>query len=254
MRAGQGLQALVGFAVAANGQPMHAIPELAAGIGNVKIPGRGHGHAAQHRPVPAHALLFRQQAAAGRGGNAGDAELPGQGQLPAAAAAPEVPELAAVQDAGLLHRRGGELFGAQGPHQQVAHVGLAGDDVQGVAPLAHGALAQHLAGNDALGAVFLQQASGRGEHENLAVHAGVKVLAKAVGWPLQEQAHIGLAHVHGHEIQAIGVLPLGQELGFAKKGTDKMQPGDAPALGQHQPGGKDRVQPSGKERQGMVCG
>ena len=139
------------------------------------------------------------------------------------------------------------MVGTQGAQQYIAHARIAHDHIQCVAPLRHGALAQHLTSGKGLSAHTFHIFTGLAQQQNLAVHAGVQHLAKAVFRPLAQ--HLGKlwAHVLARNIQPIGFAPAGSHCLAAKKGRIKMQTAHAQTLAFKQFSSQQAVQPARKQ-------
>jgi len=175
-----------------------------------------------------------------------------QGELFPAAAAAHGVELVPVHQPGRFGRDRRELFGAQRPQQDVAYRSVAADDVEGVQALGHGPLAHHLAGDEKARAVVGQHGLGPAQHQDFAVDAGIEHFPQTVRRAGLQHGQVGLGDVHGDDVQAVDVLPVGNLVRFAEKGTDEMQAQDGQSLGGHGPGGQDAVEAAGKKGQGLV--
>lgn len=111
------------------------------------------------------------------------------------------------------------MQGAQGAQQNIAHARVAQNHIQRVAPLRHGALAQHLAGGKRLRAHAFHILAGLAQQQNLTVNAGVQHLAKAVLWPLAQHFRKLRAHILTRDIEPIRFTPAGRQGLAPKKGV-----------------------------------
>jgi hypothetical protein len=86
------------------------------------------------------------------------------------------------------------------------------------------------------------------QHQDLAVHAGVQVLAVAV---LRRAQHVqvGAAHIHQGGLDAVLAQPEIRQLRLAEEGAHVVQAQHAQALLLQQLDGQDAVQSAGEERQ-----
>ena len=155
-------------------------------------------------------------------------------------------------EARFLGRCGIKQLGAERTHENVAHVGVAADDVERVAPLRHGALPQHFAGHEKLRAVFGHAFFGEAHHENLAVHAGIHGAAEAVFRAAAEHVHKRRGSVDGVDVESVDLLPVFHAAGMAEKGRVEVQALDGPALFHEQPGGENTVQSPGKKSYAVI--
>lgn len=93
-----------------------------------------------------------------------------------------------IHQSGFFGVGGVKTQGAQRTQQQIADTGIPTDDVQRVASLRHGPLAQYLARRDEARPVAVHAFPRPAHHEYLAVHAGVEHAAVAVDRPGSQQA------------------------------------------------------------------
>ena len=134
----------------------------------------------QIRQLGAVLFIGEEAAAAGGLGVVVQSIAFGQRHLRLARAAAQIEQFLPVHPAPLLGDGGGQEFGAQGAQQQAARSGFPRHHGHGVAPLGHGPLAHHLAGDDEIEAVCLHPFPGLAHHEALAVQAGIEVGPVAV--------------------------------------------------------------------------
>jgi len=196
----------------------------------------------EHRPVPAHVFPFRQLAAACRLGDFRQGEAFRQGELILAAPAPDAAQLFAVNQAAKLGSAFRQQPGGKRPHEQILHPGIAQDNVQGVAALRHGPLAQHLAGNDAARPVAFHARLRFAQHEDFTVHAGIQRLAETMNRPLRQKAGHAVPDIHRINVQAEAFLPIRNLPGLAEKRRHEMQASYLQALCLNKAYGKNAVQ------------
>jgi recombination protein RecA len=159
----------------------------------------------------------------------------------------------AVHQPGFLHGRGRKVPGAQGAQKQVAHFGPLGDEIEGVLALAHGPLADDLAGDQELRPVLIEKAARVAEHDYLAVDARVEPLSEPLRGAVEEHVHVLLPDVHFHGLDAVVVPPERDKVGFAEKGRDEVQSQNGQPLIHDRAHGEDGIQAAGKQRQRVVC-
>ncbi|KAF5038084.1 hypothetical protein DSECCO2_557940 [anaerobic digester metagenome] len=162
-------------------------------------------------------------------------------------------QAAAVHQARFLCGGGVQLLGAQGAQQQFLYPGIAPDDIQGVAPLRHGALPQHFSGDDERGAVAFHHFACAGNHDDLAVHAGVQHLAEPMGRAFAQQRGKVLAQVHGGNVEAVDGLPVLHLAGLAEKGRDEVQALDRKPLLLDDLHRQNRIKTAGQQGHGGIA-
>jgi len=143
------------------------------------------------------------------------------------------------------------MQGAQRSQQHIPDRRVAQNHVERVPPLGHGPLAQHLARGQTLRAHGLHILAGLAQQQNLAVHTRVEHLAEAVRRPGPQQGRKGLAHVLDRNIQTVFLPPVRHGCGTAEKRRREVQATHGQTLTFQQLGGKQTVQPAGKQRDNL---
>ena len=115
------------------------------------------------------------------------------------------------------------MLRAQGAQEKALNSGFPADEVHDIASLGHGALAYDLAGCDKLGALFLHALFGKPEQGDLAVHARVHDLAKAVFGPFGHKLHHLCPSVHDFHVEVIEPFPALPGPCVVEEGGDKVQ-------------------------------
>ena len=158
-------------------------------------------------------MFVRQQAPAGRSGEAGDAVAIGELHLDGPRPSADVEQPLPVDDAFFLGPGRWKMFCRQGAKDVAREAGVPLNDPQRVAALRHGALAEHLSRNDERGAQFRHHCLCLREHEYLAIDAGIHISAVAVlGIP--DEINIFLAHVDDAQFDADGLGHRGSRRRF----------------------------------------
>ncbi len=159
-------------------------------------------------------LVSQEAATAGRGGVVLKTEFFCQLHLGFAISAGETVKLLPIDPALSLRQCGRKVFGTQRPQQPILGAGFTRHHRHGVLALGHGALANHLTGDNEIEAVLLRPLLCLVHHEDLAVQAGVHVRAVAV---LRVQQHI---LVFFHDIDNVQLDPklLGRPQGVVSLG------------------------------------
>jgi len=216
--------------------------------------------------LPREGLVGEVAAPAGRLRPLADPELLRQRHLPLARAAADVEEPAPVHQPLLLRDGGLEQQGRERPEQPALEPRLALDDAERVPALALGALPQHLAGEDEVRLLRLQDLLRPPHHEDAAVHAGVGVGAVA---PARVDQHVEVVLARDVDVLdvdlevgggpqrlvlrdgpvgAAALAPLG--LGDAEAGVEVHRL-DLDALALHQRQRQRRVEPARDEADGL---
>jgi len=195
-----------------------------------------------------------QDAAAGRGGKVGDAEFFCKSYLVRAAPPAHAEQPAAVHPALLLRQGLVHELGAERPQEERPGAGIALDHIHGVAALGHRPLPQHFAGDEKRGALLGQHRFCPGKHHDLAVDAGVEVLAEAMGGIMQ-QPQIAFADIFDDHVDAV-LLPDPRLVAcrivkdaIIEEGRDKLNGLHPDTLRHNHPCGENRIEPAGKKGQ-----
>jgi hypothetical protein len=230
--------------------------EVAADAQQVDVAGAGFGivvpEIAQARGVSG----IRQKAAAGRLGNIGDAVVLRQLVLPVAAAARDVEQARAVDDAFDLGLRGREQLRGERTEHLSLEAQLLVDLAEAVPRLRHRPLVEHLARDQEARALALQRFAGPGDHHDAAVDAGIHVLAVAelrglhhVDVILSEVRHPHReAQVAPHLHERLDILPARSRRDrVAAEVGDEADTRDRDPLLEDGPDGQEAVQTAGQK-------
>ena len=202
---------------------------------------------------PGQVRVGEQAAACGRG-IVDDAQAGGERLLLFPAAAGDGEQLFPIDQPLPLRPGRPHQPGRERPQEEILAARVALDHPHGIAALGHGPLAEHLAGDEEGGAQDGHALPRPGEHEDLAVDAGVEMFAEAVGRSV-EHIQVALAEVDERHLEAVFVphfpgilLGSGEQIVVEERGDELERDNPHPQI-RHHPAGKDRIETAGEQPQ-----
>ena len=131
---------------------------------------------------------------------------------------------------------------AERPQQDAVHTGFPADGIHDIAALGHRTLSHNLTSGKKFRPDLFHVGSGHSEQGNLAVHAGIHHLAKAVRRPAVHQIHDGLRRVSDDHVDTVEAFPALSGMERTEKGRHKMQTAHGKPLLHKHAGGEYAVE------------